>query len=130
MQQILHPHVGLSDPVADAHGVIADLDIENSDRVGGENDLHPVKLHRGVFVDRDEDTLVVPSLGAVDEGAELRNTARALEVPKVVRLPGEWKREPFPVKNPSEKKGNILGPNAHFWFPRCMVFIPPSTKAL
>ena len=130
LQQVLHPHVGLSDPVADAHGVIADLDIENSDRVGRENDLHLVKLHGGVFVDGDEDTLVVPSPGTVDEGAELRNPARALKVPKVVRLPGEWKGEPFPAKNPSEKKGNISSQNAHFWFPRCMVFMPPSTKAL
>lgn len=130
LQQILHPHVGLSDPVTDAHGVIANLDVENSDRVGRENDLHLVKLHGGVFVDGEEDTLVVPRPGTVDEGTELRNPTRALEVPKVVRLPGERKREPFPARNPNEKNGDIFGQNSHFWFPRCMVFIPPSTKAL
>ena len=67
LQQILHLDVGLSDPVADAHGVITDLDVENSDGVGREDDLHLVKLHGGVFVDGDEDALVVPRLGTVDE---------------------------------------------------------------
>ena len=34
LQQILHLHIGLSDPVADAQGIITDLDVENADRVG------------------------------------------------------------------------------------------------
>ena len=97
LQQILHLHIRLSDPVANPQGVIPDLYIENPDRVGRQDDLHLVKLHRRVFVDGYEDTLVVPSLGTVDEGAKLRNPACSLEVPKVVRLLGEGKREPFPA---------------------------------
>ena len=84
LQQILHLHIGLGNPVADTERVITDLNVENSDRVGREDDLHLVELHGRVFVDGDEDALVVPSPGTVDEGTELRNPACPLEVPKVV----------------------------------------------
>lgn len=89
----------MSDPVADAQSVITDLDVENSNSAGGEDNFHLVILHRGVFVDRYQNPFVVPRLGTVNEGAELGNLACALEVPKVVRLLGEWKCEPFPAKN-------------------------------
>ena len=84
LQQILHLHVGLSDPVAYAHSVVTDLYVENPNGIGRQDDLHLVKLHGGMFVDGDEDTLIVPRLGTVDEGAELGNTTRTLEVPKMV----------------------------------------------
>lgn len=103
LQQVFHLQVGLGDPIANAQSVIADLDVEDSDRVRRKDNLHLVKLHGGVFVDGDEDPLVVPSLGTVDEGAELRNPASALEISKVVRLLGEREGKPFPVKGVSKK---------------------------
>ena len=75
LQQVLHLHVGLSDPVADSQGVITNLNVENSDGIGREDDFHLVKLHGRILVDRDQDALVVPSPGTVDEGPELGNPA-------------------------------------------------------
>ena len=84
LQQVLHLHVTLRNPVTDSHGNVADLHVEDADRIGRKDNFHLVKLHGRVFVVRYQNPLVVPRLGAVDEGAELRNPACTLEVPKVV----------------------------------------------